>query len=274
MSNWRDLIGDQWCGWGERPSCVTVTLQGITLEGSVRSDSHYGLVEWDGWTNAGDRRGGPVSNDTGDDRHMGRVDMVGRRIRLEGVIRSDRRRELAEMREKMGAILTRPRADWMVVNERLLGLKRQALVTLPRPVQLTDQPSRRRVVYTLELSASDWRRVAVDQSKLTLSPGESGSVVNAGKVEADMVAELKGPLGAGVQIVGPAGTWTYNNSVASGQTIGVDFATRLVRDYANGLQLRPAVRGSWHEAAPGSATYRVVGSGTGTVELRWRSSWA
>ena len=273
MSDWRKLIGDQWCGWGERPSCVTATLQGVTFEGAMREGAHYGLERWEGWSTASDTRGGPVTNDTGDDRVMGRVDMAGRFVRLAGWVEAESQSELWQMTERLGALLTRPRVDWLVVDERLLGLRRQVLVSRPRSVMVTPV-SHLSAEFTLELAAADWRRVAVEQSKLTLSPGESGSVVNAGNVDADMVAELKGPLGAGVQIVGPAGTWTYNNSVASGQTIGVDFATRLVRDYANGLQLRPAVRGSWHEAAPGSATYRVVGSGAGTVELRWRSSWA
>ena len=65
----------------------------------------------------------------------------------------------------------------------------------------------------------------------------------------------------------------FFNPIASGQEIGVDFSGRYVRNSADGLVLRYPARGVWPQVAPGSTSVQVLGSGGGTVELRWRSSW-
>lgn len=256
------------------PALVTVTLQDIVMHGSYRDAPCYGLTGWDGWSNGTGSRGGPQSHSTGDGGVMGRVDMLGRIIRLEGTIEARDMAELWQMTEDLGAVLTRPREDWLIVEEEMLGTARQVRVTRTGPPQITIGGSRRDAIWTLELETADWRRVHVDQSTLNRTVGQSGALVNVGNADADLAAVLTGPLTNPRITVTGQGYWEYVGTIAAGQTVGVDFANRLVRDTANGVLLRRSARGSWPQVAPGTSTATITGTGSGNVDLRWRSSWS
>lgn len=265
-------------GWTPPPvhelSRVTIGLQDVTMHGSMRDAPVYGLTDWDGWSNGTNTRGGPEPHATGDGGVTGRVDMAGRNIRLEGLLKARDLTELWQMREQLGAILTRPRADWLTVQEDMLGTARQVWVTRPTAPQITVDATRRRAIFTIELEAADWRRVDMTQSTLNRQPGQNGPLVNTGNVEAALAAVLTGPLTNPKIAISGQGAWEYIGTIAAGQTIGVDFENRLVRDTANGVLLRKQAKGTWPHVAPGTATATITGSGTGTVDLRWRSSWS
>lgn len=258
----------------EPSALVTVSVQDIVMHGTYRDAPFYGLTDWSGWSSGTDSRGGPQPHSTSDGGVMGRVDMLGRSIRLEGTIEARDMAELWQMTEDLGAVLTRPREDWLMVDEELLGTSRQVRVTRSGPPQITLGESRRDAIFTLELQAADWRRVSVTQSTLVKPVGQSGALVNVGNADADLAAVLTGPLTNPRITVTGQGYWEYVGTIAAGQTVGVDFANRLVRDTANGVLLRRSARGSWPQVAPGTSTATITGTGSGTVDLRWRSSWS
>ena len=263
-------------GWTppEPVACVTVTLGGIEMHGNAQRGAFYGLTDWDGWTSGAGSRGGPTPHENADGGVMGPVLMSGRTIRLEGKIEGRTTDRLAMMSEDLAAVLTRPREDWLIVDEELLGLSRQVRVTRSGPPRITVASSRRQAIFTLELQAADWRRVSVAQSTLVKSVGQSGALVNVGNADADLAAVLTGPLTNPRITVTGQGYWEYVGTIAAGQTVGVDFANRLVRDTANGVLLRRSARGSWPQVAPGTSTATITGTGSGTFDLRWRSSWS
>ena len=251
---------------------MTAELDGVEFT-SVRTDPPvFGITDWAGWTEPVEGRGGPETWPHSDGGPDGRVDWSGRAIHLEGIMRAHDMRELWHMKEEFTAILTRNRAAWLRIDEELLDLSRQVWVQRLASPQVTIGEDRRSAIWTLDLVAAGYRRLAVQQSSLLLSPGQSGTMVNEGGMDAALSAVIKGPL-TGLKVMFGSQQWEYIDPIASGQEIGIDFSGRYVRNSSDGLVLRYPARGAWPQLAPGSTSVQVLGSGGGSVELRWRSSW-
>lgn len=268
--------GARWtrCGQERRP-CLSLTLQGLRITGSSDDESTpWGLVDWSGWDNGTDGRGGPVPWESSNGGVMTRVDRVSRSLRVEGDLECASTAELWREKERLAGILTRPTADWLVVDETpLLGLVRQVLVTRLRAPQVTIGPDRLSAIWTLELAAADHRRVAVDQSSLTLRNGGTGKLPNAGDADADLEATITGPVSA-TRLTVDGKVWTYTEAVPSGATRQVSFPRRVVRDPATSLHYSTQASGTWPMVAPGATTAALSCTGSGSITLRWRSSWS
>ena len=271
-------------GWGTVPTaspwrvdpCTVVSLQDLTVYGSrpPYDGTHFSLTGWDGWTNGVDRTGGPVPWENADGGVEGDVWEGGRSITLEGDIEAASHYEMMEAQERLGAVLTSPRWDWLVVDEEHLGLSRQIRVHRPSRPRITDLGITF-AVWTLTLQAATFPRLdTTEQSKVIPSSGVD--LVNAGNHPAAVTLTLRGPL-TNPGLSWPGGSWVYRGSVGSGQTISVDMARRVVRDPATSRQSRNLVVASstdWLRLAPGTTRVSRTGTGAGSITAAWRSSWS
>lgn len=260
------------CGhWHPTPEpCMLVTLQDIKMVSS--SVGTFGISTLDGWRNGVAATGGPAPFDNADGGIMGDTHFGGRSVVIEGDIDAPDHEAYMRAEEQLGALLTRPRAAQLVVDERFhLGLTRQIEVTRLRPPQIS-QIGPSYGIFTLTLEAATFPRLGVDAQSVTV-PTTGVDMVNLGNVGADLTAKLVGPL-TNPGLSWPGGSWTYQGSVASGQTITAEFWRRRVVDEATGDHERTRAQGTWFEVPPGTTRISRTGSGSGRIELTWRSSWS
>lgn len=251
--------------------CTVVSLGDIDMVSS--GAGLYGLTSpIDGWANSGTSSGGPVGWDTADGGIMGDAWFQGRSLTIEGDIEARDHAEYAEAVERLGAVLTYPRTGVLRVDEVVhLGLVRQIEVTRTRPVQISALGDSYGI-FTLQLEAADFVRTDVDLQSVTV-PAGGVDVRNIGGAPAATTARLVGPL-TNPGLSWPGGSWSYQGSVASGQTILAEMWRRRVVDEATATHSRTRAQGSWLAVPPGTTRISRTGTGSGRVELEWRSSWA
>lgn len=267
-------------GWGPPrwafptdPACVTVTLQGITM--TSQFGSMYGLTSpLEGWTEGADPQGDASAFPAADGGVALPVWMGPRSITIEGEIETDSHAELEREVARLGTVLSNPRWDWLRVDETALGLSRQIQVRRARRPLIT-RSSHTSAIFTLVLQAATYPLLAAEESTMRLKPGQSQVAENTGDYNADLYATLVGPL-SGIQIARaghPGGWWYYSESLKAGETRQVDFSRRIVRNPANSKHSRLLASGIWHDLLPGKTAVTFRGSGSGYVDLRWRSAW-
>lgn len=261
------------CGhWHPTPEpCTIVTLDDIDMVSS--GAGLYGLTApMEGWANSGTGSGGPVSWGTADGGVMGDNHFQGRAITIEGDIDARNHAEFAKAVEELGSVLTYPRTTILRVDEFLhLGLVRQIEVTRTRPVQISALGDSYGI-FTIQLEAADFLRTDVDQQTVTVPTG-GVDLQNIGNAPAQVAARLVGPL-TNPGLSWPGGSWVYQGAVASGQTIVVEMWRRRVVDPATTTHYRRYAQGDWLSLDPGLTRVSRTGTGSGRVELSWRSSWS
>ena len=271
-------------GWGTVPTaspwrvdpCTVVSLQNLTIYGSKPpcDGTHFSLTGWDGWTNGVDRTGGPVPYENADGGVEGDVWEAGRSITLEGDIEATNHAEMMAAQEQLGAILTSPRWDWLRVDEEHLGMSRQIRVMRPRTPRITPM-GLTYAVWTLTLQAATFPRLdTVEQSVVV--PAGGVDLVNAGNHPAAVTLTMRGPL-TNPGLSWGRESWTYQGSIASGQSIVVEMWRRKVMDPGTSRHSRNravASANGWLHLPPGITRVSRTGTGSGTVTAAWRSSWA
>lgn len=159
------------------------------------------------------------------------------------------------------------------------------------PFEVSDQAGRMARV-SLQLLAPDPRWFAAEQSLTTAVTASLGgrtypltyprvytagaplSVVNSGNADADWTATLTGPLNsASILLVETGQMLTYNGAIPSGSSVVLSPQSRTVT--LNGVSAfqNLDVTSEWFQLAPGTSTMRLLGSGTGTLTISWRSAW-
>lgn len=260
------------CGhWHPTPEpCMLITLQDITMVSS--SVGIFGVSTLDGWRNGVAATGGPAPFENADGGVMGDIYAGGRSIVVEGDIDAPDHEAYMRAEEQLGALLTRPRTAQLVVDERFhLGVTRQIEVTRLRPPQITQMgPSYG--IFTLTLEAATYLRLGVDEQSVTVPTG-GVDLLNIGNDDAHVTARLIGPL-TNPGLSWPGSSWRYTGTVSSGQTLTVDMHRRTVRDLGTAAHSRNQAAGTWLSLAPGTTRVSRTGTGSGRIELGWRSSWA
>lgn len=254
--------------------CVLVTLPGgIELAADPgRSSAEFTLSGWSGWDEGPESVGGAVPFDAADSGIEGDVSFQGRNLTFSGLISGRSPQHYWELRQELGAVLTRERWGELRVDEDHLGLARQVRAARGgRPV-FGDPMSDRIGSYQVQFQTASHLRLGVDAQSVTV-PTTGVDMVNLGNVGADLTAKLVGPL-TNPGLSWPGGSWTYQGSVAAGQTITAEFWRRRVVDEATGDHERTRAQGTWFEVPPGTTRMSRTGSGSGRIELTWRSSWS
>lgn len=256
------------------PATTRVALDGITMVGTYPGRSGYGILDMDGWVAGSPMEGGARTYEDADGGVQGPVWRRPREITISGTIHGYTQADLQRKMEQLGAILTRTRWSDMVVTEPWLGLARKVTVRLARMTGPTPRPDRLTAVFTLALEADSDVRVSRDMRTLTLSTGQSTTITNAGTYPARLYAMLYGPLtNPSVTIAGKQ--WLYQGSLAVGESMGVDFDRRYLRDPAQRKERsRRQAFGAWPSLAPGEQSAQAGGTGTGRIELRWWDTWS
>lgn len=270
-------------GWGTVPTaspwrvdpCTVVTLPGgLELVADDTSHPELTLARWEGWTSGADPRGGAVPWETADGGVEGDVHLAGLNPAFEGLISTDSPARMWELSEQIGSILTRDRWGVLRVDEAHLGLSRQVTVARGgRPVitPLTGTVARYQVQFQ---SASPLRLDVVEQSVVV--PAGGVDLVNAGNHPAAVTLTMRGPL-TNPGLSWGRESWTYQGSIASGQSIVVEMWRRKVMDPATSRHSRNravASANGWLHLPPGTTRVSRTGTGSGTVTAAWRSSWA
>ena len=254
--------------------CVVVTLPGgVELAAELgHTRAGFTLGGWSGWDEGPEVVGGGVPWDTADGGIEGDVYLRGRDLAFSGLIIGRSPAHYWELRQELGSVLTVARWGDLRVDERHLGLARQARVARGgRPV-FGDPRSDRIGEYQVQFQSASHLRTDVDLQKVTV-PAGGVDVRNIGNAPALVTARLVGPL-TNPGLSWPGGSWSYQGSVASGQTILVEMWRRRVVDEATATHSRTRAQGSWLAVPPGTTSIKRTGSGSGRVELEWRSSWA
>ena len=200
------------------------------------------------------------------------VRMLGRSITVEGDILAESHQDLEYRMEELGTILTRPRWDWLTVDEEELGLSRQIKVWRPRRPMITRHGTTF-ATFTLQLEAAAFPRLAVTRSVVNLPVGQRATLANEGTTDADLTMTLVGPL-RDVRLYWMGGAWAYTQEIPAGVKRVVEFSRHVVYDPANGKHSRLSAVGSWLKLPPGATTVSLGGTGAGRAEFTWRSSWA
>lgn len=267
------------CGWQSiyqgcqpTPDCLLIELDGLTFTGKHQPGAYYGITGWSGWIEAPDTKGGAAAYESADGGSETPVYHQGRGITLEGRIEALTRQELWQMAADLGVILTSNRWAPMEVTEDALDVPtRMIRVRRTRSPRVTFD-SWTSAIFTLELESAGYPRLDAAQSTAKLAMGEAKTVENLGDYPASVSATLTGPL-VNPTITWPGGVWTYTGSIPAGEQRVVSFSNRNVRDPASARNYRLSASGQWPKADPGSATWSLSGSGSGSVSLYWRSSW-
>lgn len=254
------------------PQCLTVSVDGITFTGSNPGRSGYGLTGWSGWLDGLDAQGGPRDHETADGGFEAPVYLSRRKITLEGLIMARDKRELWQMCDRLAKVCTTSRYSVLVVTEEALGLSRQVRVCRLRKPQITPQESRMVAVFTLELESPSAPKLSTVDSVVQLGMGATEPLVNQGDYPADLAATMTGPLVNPV-LTWPGGRWVYTGTIPDGETRTVDFTERDIVNPASSQSYRLSAAGVWPVVRPGQGDFALSGSGSGSVELRWRSAW-
>lgn len=258
--------------WRVPDPCVIVTLPGgIELVADAAGGrAEYTLGAWDGWVNGPEVRGGSVEWDTADGGVWDDLHFSGLNLQFEGMIVGRSANDYAELQAELGSILTNPRRGVLRVDEEHLGLSRQIEVARggrPALTQLTDRIGR----YSVQLQSASPLKLGVDQQTATITTA-GVPLRNIGNANSYPVVSLVGPL-TNPGLSWPGGSWTYNASIPSGTTITVEMDRRRVRNLANTIHSRNVVSGSWLGLPPGDTLVRRTGTGSGRIDVRWRSAW-
>lgn len=252
------------------PPGVTVSLQGLDFVSGSRARSRISLGAWDGWTNGPARSGGPQSWALARGGYASAVYEDVRRIRLEGLIVEPYETALWQRMEELGSILGNSTYATMRVDEPHLQLSRQIQVTRLAKPMITPL-SNRIASYTLELEATDYPRLDVEQQSVAI-PAGGVDLTNIGTHDAELTLQIDGPR-TQTTLTGPWGSWEYRASIPDGSTRLVDMRRRLIRDPATSGHSRADAGGDWLSLPPGTTQVALSGSGTGGVTAMWRSTW-
>lgn len=258
------------CGYGwHKDPCTIITLQGLEIVSDGPGALGFSVLE--GWTGGTAAAGGPVPWGNADGGVHGDVFFGPRTITIEGDIDAPDHESFADLVEEVGAVLTRPRRDLLVVDESVhLGLVRQVEVVRLRPPMIT-QLGTRHAVFTVTLEAASHLRV--DDAEQSAAITAAGTAMqNIGNANSFPVVSLVGPL-TNPGLTWPGGAWTYNATIPSGTTITVEMDRRRVRNFANTAHSRNVVSGSWLALPPGTTTVTRTGTGSGSITAKWRSTW-
>lgn len=271
MSHW----DESWCPpiWRVPDPCVVVTLPGgielVSEEGPTAAE--FTLSSWDGWTNGPDVRGGGVDWESADGGVEGDVYLAGLSLAFDGMIVAPSASRLWELQEELGSILTRERWGTLRVDEEHLGLSRQVRVARggrPTITPLTDRLAR----FAVQFQSPSPYRLGVDQQSAVIA-NLGTNLQNLGNQDADLTLIFTGPL-TNPGISWPGGSWSYAGSISSGTTINVDMSRRVVRNPATAAHSRNLAAGTWLRLSPGTTRVSRTGTGSGSIEARWRSTWS
>jgi hypothetical protein len=254
--------------------CVLVTLPGgVELAADPgRSGAEYTLAAWSGWDEGTEVTGGATPWGTADGGVPGDVYLQGRNLSFSGLIVGRSPQHYWGLRQELGAVLTNGRWGVLRVDEDHLGLSRQVTVARGgRPV-LGPPLSDRVGEYQVQFQSADSLRTDVDLQTVTVPTG-GVDLGNIGNMPSQVSALLVGPL-ANPGLSWAGGAWTYQGSVASGQRILVQMWRRRVVDLATASHSRTRAQGSWLYVQPGGMRVSRTGTGSGRIELEWRSSWS
>lgn len=259
------------CGYAwHRDPCMNITLQDLEIVSD--GPGALGVMSLEGWSGGTAASGGPVAWESADGGVHGDVFFGPRTVTIEGDIEARDHREFADLVERLGSVLTRPRQDTLIIDETYhLGLVRQVDVVRTRPPMISPLgPSYG--VFTLTLEAASHLRFGVDPQAATLT-GAGSDLENLGDMDAPVIARLTGPL-VSPGVSWPGGGWQYRGSVPSGTTLIVDMQRRTVRNPATSARSRQHAGGDWLTLPPGKTRVARTGTGNGTVSVEWRSAWA
>lgn len=252
-----------------RPACQELRLQGLTMRGD--GPALYGITAVEGWESA-DASGGTIPNRYSDGGIEGEVLMGSRSIVIEGDIDAPSHEEFLKARAGLERVLTSPRWDWLRVTHHDEDM--QIRVSRLRRPQVTPMgPSYG--IFTLQLESAGYPRLGVDEGLVSIPLGSSAPVVNAGDYPAVLEAMFYGPLTQPRLRFGGdlPGTWRYGANINAGQRLQVEFDRRIVRNPDTQGHSRVYASGDWPRLTPGQTTFHLEGSGSGRVELKWRSAW-
>lgn len=257
---------------------IEVIVDGLLFQANREYDPYqigYLMNGWWGWREGPEVKSGETQWEDADGGYIDDPLFGGRDLEFSGIMRGRDEAHLHQMMEALGAVLTTgDRVGSLVVREQLLKLERRVSVRRGgRPVM--KQVSETLATWSAQFTSSEWRRVHVTESNVTLSTSGS-NVQNIGNAEAVTILDMRGPLNAGVGIDWPGGSWRYSLPIASGKRVLVYMDERLVAEAGSSDRSRGAVGGSgnWLYLPPGTTKVTRVGGGSGNMLLRWRHSWS
>lgn len=256
--------------------CVLVTLPGgleLTADPG-QSQAEFTLAGWSGWDEGPEPSGGAVPWGTEDDGIEGDVIFQGRNLEFNGLIVGRSPQQYWELRQELGAVLTRARWGVLQVDEEHLGLYRQVRVARGgRPV-FGNPMSDRVGSYQVQFQSATHLLSDIEEQSATIATGGT-SLQNVGNADAYPVVSLVGPL-TNPGLTWPGGVWTYNATIPSGTTITVEMDRRRVRNLATTAHSANVVSGSvgWLSLPPGTTTVKRTGTGSGSITAKWRSTWS
>ena len=276
------MHGDPFADFGQCNSwlvapdpCVVVTLPGgVELVADPgQPGAEYTLSGWSGWDEGPEPSGGAVPWGTADGGVEGDVVFQGRNLAFNGLISGRSPQHYWELRQELGAVLTRARWGDLQVDEEHLGLSRQVRVARGGKPTFGDPLSDRVGAYQIQFQSATHLITDVEQQSATITT--SGvTLSNKGNADAYPVVSLVGPL-TNPAIVWPGGLWQYNLSVPAGTTLTVEMDRKRVRNLATTEHSRNNVSGShnWLALPPGDTVVTRTGAGSGTITAKWRSAW-
>lgn len=265
--------------WGEpgfwtpddRVSRVVARLGDLEWQGRYGQGSPFVLRSLSGWWSGGAWSGGPVAWDGADGGVQGDVHVGGRSVSMRFLVFTSNGAEQMDALDLLAGAWATNRWQALQVEESERGLVRQ-LVVSPRDLGDPELISDTVAAVSWTLTSADYPLVAPDLRKVTV-PSGGVDVRNDGTYPAATTARLVGPL-TNPGLSWDGGSWSYQGTVSAGQTITAEMWRRRVVDEATATHSRMRAQGSWLAVAPGTRKIKRTGSGSGRVELEWRSSWA
>ena len=127
---------------------------------------------------------------------------------------------------------------------------------------------------TTQVTASLGGRTYPRTYPLIYTAGAPLTVVNSGNSDADWTATLAGPLfSPAVLLVETGQMLEYTGTISAGSSVVLSPQTRTVT--LNGVSAfqNLGVTSEWFQLSAGTSTIRLLGTGTGTLTISWRSAW-
>lgn len=256
-----------------RVSRVSARLGDISMVGTAHAGTCFLLRSLRGWWAGGTPRGGGVDNEYGDGGFRGDVFMGPRVVTIQGMILTETGAAQMDAFDQLAAVWGQDRWQTLSVTEGERGLTRELDVAprdTPEPTPLSDVAA----TFTLTMRSESYPLLApVETVRIPL--GGSAAVINRGNYPTVPEAMFHGPLPTPRLRFGGAtpGTWRYLANINQGQRLQVDFDKRIMRNPDTQGHSRIYGAGDWPVLAPGQTTFHLEGTGSGYVDLSWRSAW-